>query len=51
MRKHIERNYKIQIELTLSKIQTATLQQLKQLYLKAESSGQTNEIDTQIFRK
>lgn len=51
MRKHIERNHKIQIELTPSRIQTTTLQQLKQLYLKAESSGQTSEIDTQVFRK
>ena len=51
MRKHIERNHKIQVELTPSRIQTTTLQQLKQLYLKAESSGQTSEIDTQVFRK
>ncbi len=51
MRKHIKRNHKIQIELTSSRIQTITLQQLKQFYLKAESSGQTNEIDTQVFRK
>ncbi len=51
MRKHIKRNHKIQIELTPNQIQTTTLQQLKQLYLKAKSSGQTNEIDTQVFRK
>src|SRR6266498_3278650 len=51
MRKHIERNYKIQIELTPSRIQITTLQQLKQFYLKAESSGQISEIDTQVFRK
>jgi|tagenome__1003787_1003787.scaffolds.fasta_scaffold20916204_2 hypothetical protein len=51
MRKHIERIHKIQVELTPSPIQTTTLQQLKQLYLKAESSGQTSEIDTQVFRK
>jgi hypothetical protein len=38
MRKHIERNYKIQIKFTLNRIQITTLQQLKQLYLKAESS-------------
>jgi hypothetical protein len=51
MRKHIERNHKIQIELTPSRIQTTTLQQLKQLYLRTESSSQTSEIDTQVFRK
>ena len=51
MRKHIERNHKIQVELTTSRIQTTALQQLKQLYLKAESSGQTREIDTQVFWK
>jgi hypothetical protein len=38
MRKHIKRNHKIQIEFTSNRIQTAILQQLKQLYLKAESS-------------
>jgi hypothetical protein len=51
MRKHIERNHKIQVELTPSRIQTTTLQQLKQLYLKAESSSQTSKVDTQVFRK
>jgi hypothetical protein len=39
MRKHIERNYKIQIEFTLNRIQTAIFQQLKQLYFKVEFSG------------
>ncbi len=37
MRKHIERNHKIQIEFTPNRIQTVILQQLKQLYLKTES--------------
>jgi hypothetical protein len=45
MRKHIERNYKIQIEFTSSRIQITILQQLKQFYLKIESSGQIKEID------
>src|SRR6266498_5040799 len=39
MRKYIKRNYKIQIEFTLSRIQIVILQQLKQLYLKVEFSG------------
>jgi hypothetical protein len=51
MRKHIDRTHKIQIDIAPSQIQVAALQQLKQLYLKAESSGQTSEIDTQVFRK
>ena len=50
MRKHLEKTHNIQIELPPGKIQTATLKQLKQLYFRAESSGQTNEIDTQVFR-
>ena len=47
----IDRTHKIQIDIAPSQIQVAALQQLKQLYLKAESSGQTSEIDTQVFRK
>ncbi len=48
---HIKRKHQIDIKLGLSRVQTAALQQLKELYLQAESSGQTSEINTQVFRK
>ena len=49
MRKHLESKHAIVVEVTPGRIQTKTLQQLQQLYLKAESSGQTEEIDAQVF--
>src|SRR5271167_1289295 len=49
MRKHLESKHAIVVEVTLGQIQTKTLQQLQQLYLKAESSGQTEEINAQVF--
>jgi len=51
MRMHIKRKHQIDIELGPSRVQIAALQQLKELYHQAESSGQTSEIDTQVFRK
>src|SRR5271165_2545510 len=51
MRMHIKRKHQIDIELSSSQVQTAALQQLKELYYQAESSSQTSEIDTQVFRK
>ena len=46
---HIKRKHQIDIELSSSQVQTAALQQLKELYHQAESSSQTSEIDTQVF--
>ena len=51
MRKHLKSKHKIDIEVALSRIQATALQQLQQLYLRAEGSGQTNEIDRQVFQK
>ena len=34
-----------------SPVQAEVIQQLQQLYLKVEESGQTQEINTQVFRK
>jgi len=49
MRKHLESKHAIVVEVTPGQIQTKTLQQLQQLYLKAESSSQTEEINAQVF--
>ena len=51
MRKHLLSKHQIDIERDLGLIQAATIQQLEQLYLRAESSGQTADIDTQVFWK
>ena len=49
MRKHLKSKHAIVVKVTPGQIQTKTLQQLQQLYLKAESSSQTEEIDAQVF--
>jgi hypothetical protein len=49
MKKHLQSKHGIVIEITSGRVQTKTLQQLQQLYLKAKSSDQTEEIDTQVF--
>ena len=51
MRNHLKAKHKISIERTLSPIQATTIQQLQQLYLRAESSGQTDDINAQVFQK
>jgi hypothetical protein len=51
MRKHLLSKHQIIVKRDLGLIQAATIQQLQQLYLRAELSGQTTDIDTQIFRK
>jgi len=51
MRKHLKSKHRIDIEVALSRIQATALQQLQQLYLRVEGSGQTNEIDRQVFQK
>jgi hypothetical protein len=50
MKNHLARAHEIIIEKTAGKIQATVVQQLKQLYLQAEVSGQTDEIDTQVFQ-
>lgn len=51
MRKHLKSQHRIDVEIPMSQVQAATLQQLEQLYLRAELSGQTDEIDAQVFQK
>ena len=51
MRMHIKRKHQINIELNPSRVQIVALQQLKELYRQAESSGQTSEINTLVFQK
>jgi len=51
MRKHLQGRHEINVEVLLSRVQEVTIQQLKQLYLWAEPSGQVDEIDAQVFQK
>jgi len=46
MRHHLMSKHQIRIETTPGSIQQATIDQLQRLYIKAESSGQTQQIDT-----
>lgn len=50
MKNHLTRAHKIIVEKTTRKIQATVVQQLRQLYLQAEVSSQTDEIDTQVFQ-
>lgn len=50
-RRHLEADHTIVITTEASPVQAEVISQLQQLYLKAEESGQTKEIDTQVFRK
>jgi hypothetical protein len=49
MRKHLEKKHSIDIEIPVGQIQATALQQLDQLYGRAKLSGQTSEIDAQVF--
>ena len=51
MWKHLRKQHRINVEMTISQVQAATLQQLEQLYLWAELSDQTKKINTQVFWK
>jgi hypothetical protein len=51
MRKYLKGQHKIDVEIPISRVQATTLQQLEQLYLRAELLGQTEEIDAQVFLK
>ena len=46
MRNHLTKMHGITVSRTPGTIQNTVLQQLQQLYVRAESSGQTNEIDS-----
>ena len=49
MRHHLKSKHQILIDSIPSKLQQVTIDQLQQLYLKAKSSGQAQEIDTQVY--
>ena len=51
MRAYLQTKHDVIIEREPSLIQATTVQQLQQLYLRADLSGQTEEIDAQVFRK
>ena len=51
MQNHLKSKHEIIVERTLSPIQATIVLQLQQLYLQTESSGQTDDIDAQVFRK
>jgi hypothetical protein len=51
MRNHLQKNHQISVESIPSGIQQATIDQLEQLYRKAESLGQTQQVDTRVFQK
>ena len=50
MRKHLKGQHKIDVEVSVSRIQLTTLQQLEQLYSQVQSSGQSEDIDSQVFK-
>ena len=51
MRGHLESKHGIIVDRTLGPIQVETVRQLQQLYTQAQSSDQTEAIDTQAYRK
>ena len=51
MRHHLNSKHHISIETVPGPVQIATINQLQQLYLRAESSGQTENIDSQVLEK
>jgi hypothetical protein len=48
---HLKSNHSIIVVRTLGQVQAAIINQLEQLYLRAESSSQTNDIDIKVFQK
>ena len=50
-RLHLRTAHQITIKVEPSKLKSEVLDQLSQLYLQAEASGQTEEIDCQVFRR
>jgi hypothetical protein len=52
-RNHLKSKHSVTIEVEreLSPLHSEVIEQLQQLYLKAESSGKTSEIDTKVFQR
>ena len=51
MQAYLQTKHTIIIKREPGPIQATTAQQLQQLYLRADESGQTEEIDAQVFQK
>ena len=51
LQRHLAAVHSIIVDIAVGHIQAKALQQLKELYNRAESSGQTEEIDTYIFSR
>jgi len=49
LQSHLKSKHAIFVEVTLGPVQSKALKQLKELYDRAKSSSQTEEIDTQVF--
>jgi hypothetical protein len=50
MKRHLLNIHQIIIEKAIRKIEAAIVQQLAQLYLQAEASGQTKEVDSHVLQ-
>jgi hypothetical protein len=51
MRNHLRTEHGIIVERPTNRIQASVLEQLEQLYIQAEASGETDDIDKQVFRR
>ena len=51
MWKHFQTQHNVDIDIAVSQVQAATLQQLEQLYLQAKSFDQIKAINAQVFQK
>lgn len=51
MRNHLKSKHQISIQSAPSALQQTVLHQLQQLYIKAQSLGQTQNIDTKVFQR
>ncbi|KAH8799137.1 hypothetical protein F5884DRAFT_135173 [Xylogone sp. PMI_703] len=50
-RNHLKSEHTIVVQREPSPLQSSIISQLQQLYLQAQSSGQTSEVDTLVFKK
>lgn len=51
LRSHLKSKHSIFVDVAVGHVQATALQQLRELYTRAESSGQTEEIDAHIFSR
>jgi len=51
LRTHLKTHHNIIVEITSGVVQEQVNKQLEQLYLRAETSNQTEEVDTRVLRK